>query len=179
MSKALIGIDPGPETCGLVVCDEHEGRPPLPARCEPTATLPQIRVLLTAGGERARTVVEQVEPRGQPLGHDLTRTIRMEARCTESAWANTFLTYGICPRDIRIAICGTAKATRPQVRRAVLDLYAEHYPHGGGSEPAIGTKKQPGPLYCLREVGSKQGDHHWSALYVIVAWWLRERENNV
>jgi len=174
----VIGVDPGPETCGLVVCFNRFHGPPEPSRASSTATLSSIREIISWHGIGARSVVEEVEPRAQPLGHDLARTIRMEARVREAAHQHGMDDVGLCPRDIRIAICGTAKATWPQVRRAVLDLYAEHYPHGGGAEPAIGTKKRPGPLYCLREVGAKNGDHHWSALYVVVAWWLRERGNN-
>ena len=56
-------------------------------------------------------------------------------------------------KDVKLALCGTAKAKDANIRQALIDLY--------GGEYAIGKKAKPGPLYRVKS-------HAWAALAVAV-----------
>lgn len=71
--------------------------------------------------------------------------------------------------DVKVFLCGGStqfdettgrmkKVTDSTVRRAVLDRFSQT---GGGKEPALGTKAEPGPLYGM-------SGHIFSALAVAV-----------
>jgi hypothetical protein len=60
-------------------------------------------------------------------------------------------------REVKLHLCGQARAKDPNVRQALIDRF------GPGREKAIGTKKQPGPLYGVSA-------DVWSALAVAVTW---------
>ena len=73
----------------------------------------------------------------------------------------------IIPRpDVKTHMCGSSSKrsdtgrlkaiTDTDVKRAVMVKYA---PTGGGKTPEVGTKKEPGPLFCMK--GLK---HAWQAL---------------
>ena len=55
---------------------------------------------------------------------------------------------------VKLALCGSARATDANLRQALLDRY-------GGSGSAIGIRKAPGPLYGVKS-------HAWAAL--ALAW---------
>ena len=59
----------------------------------------------------------------------------------------------------RDPITGRAKAVSDaQIKAAIKDKFL---PTGGGKNPVVGTKKQPGPLYGVK-------GHAWSALAVVL-----------
>jgi hypothetical protein len=53
-------------------------------------------------------------------------------------------------RDVKLHLCGSARAKDPNIRQALLDRFGP-----------VGTKKAPGPLYGVKS-------HIWSALAVAV-----------
>jgi len=62
--------------------------------------------------------------------------------------AETHFGTGTCSRmyrrDVKLNLCGQTKAKDANVRCAIIDRYE---PIGGGKNPQVGTKKQPGPLF--------------------------------
>ena len=58
-------------------------------------------------------------------------------------------------RDVKLHLCGSARAKDSNIRAALIDLY------GPGKEKAIGRKATPGPLYGIRA-------DIWAALAVAV-----------
>ena len=65
-------------------------------------------------------------------------------------------------RDVKMHLCGSARAKDANVRQALIDRY------GPGKEAAIGRKATPGPLYGVTT-------HVWAALAVAVTAADRER----
>ena len=63
---------------------------------------------------------------------------------------------------MKLALCGSARATDANLRAALLDRY-------GGSGRAIGTRKAPGPLYGVKS-------HAWAALALAVTVQLERAE---
>lgn len=102
--------------------------------------------------------VEMVASYGMPVGREVFETCVWIGRFVE-AWARDrgdrfSLVYR---RDVKLHLCGTARAKDPHVRQALLDRF------GPGRALAVGTKAQPGPLYGMR-------GHEMAALAVAVTW---------
>lgn len=74
----------------------------------------------------------------------------------ERAWGYKANTYRILNREIRIALCGNARAKEKNVHLAAKERFE---PYGGGSDPYKGVKAQPGPLFGMKS-------HEFSALAV-------------
>ncbi len=101
-------------------------------------------------------VCEWVECMGMPVGKTTFETVYWIGKFSEHA--DPF--HRITRRDIKLHLCGTARAKDTNVRQALLDRFP---PTGGGKTPQIGTKPKPGPLYGVRS-------HLWSALAVAVTY---------
>ncbi len=61
-------------------------------------------------------------------------------------------------REVKLHLCGTARAKDNNIRAALLDRF------GGSRSVAVGTAKHPGPLYGIRS-------HEWAALALAVTFW--------
>jgi hypothetical protein len=61
-------------------------------------------------------------------------------------------------RDVKLHLCGNARAKDANVRQALLDLYGD-----GTRQTACGTKAKPGPLYGIKK-------DEWAALAVGVTY---------
>lgn len=96
----------------------------------------------------ARIVIEMVQSFGMPVGAEIFETCvwvgRFERAAQESA--------RVYRKEVKIHLCGSMRAKDANIRQAIIDRY-------GGKERAIGTKKNPGPLYGVK------GDE-WSAIAV-------------
>ena len=68
--------------------------------------------------------------------------------------------------DVKKHICGQTRAKDANIRAALIDRF------GGieGKAKAVGTKKNPGPLYGVKT-------HMWAALAVACTWWDLHRED--
>jgi len=49
-------------------------------------------------------------------------------------------------RDVRLFFLNSASGSKSAMRHALYDMFPQT---GGGSRPAIGTKKEPGPLWGI------------------------------
>jgi hypothetical protein len=61
-------------------------------------------------------------------------------------------------RDVKLHLCGNARAKDANIRQALLDLYGD-----GTRQVACGTKAKPGPLYGIKK-------DEWAALAVGVTY---------
>lgn len=93
--------------------------------------------------------IEMVACYGMAVGKEVFETCLWIGRMIERSPAPHHLIYR---RDVKIHLCGTAKAKDGNVRMALLDRF-------GGKEKAVGKKSNPGPLYGI-------SGHLWSALAV-------------
>ena len=72
-----------------------------------------------------------------------------------------FLEWAYVSRSgAKMHVCGVSNAKDSNIRRALLDMYPRT---GGGKEPAVGIKKQKGPLYGM-------ANDMWAALAVGVTY---------
>jgi hypothetical protein len=93
--------------------------------------------------------VEQVGSYGMPVGAEVFTTVLWAGRFIE-AWGGDFLL--VPRRDVKLHLCGQARAKDGNIRQAILDRF-------GGKVRAVGCKAQPGPLYGIKS-------HLWSALAI-------------
>ena len=102
--------------------------------------------------------IEFVHVRGQIMSSELIQTIYWTGRFVE-AWSPREFSL-IDRKDVKMLLCGRSTAQNTHVRAALLALFPQT---GGGAIPAIGTKKDPGPLYGLT------GNHQVAAIGVVLA----------
>lgn len=104
--------------------------------------------------------IERVQSFGMPVGEELFATVFWSGRFVQ-AWHPRPWTR-IYRRDVKLELCGSARAKDPNVRASLIDFF-------GGKSKAIGVKSAPGPLYGIRA-------DEWAALAVaLVAERLAER----
>lgn len=97
---------------------------------------------------------EMIASYGMAVGKDVFNTCVWIGRFVQEAKPRkTELVYR---KEVKMHLCGTTKAKDANISQAIKDLF----PHtGGGANPVIGTKKQPGPLFGVKS-------HIWPALGV-------------
>jgi len=135
----IIGIDPGPNEHALVWFDGQRV-----VRAENLETDKAIEAI--TGPTCFPIACEIVECFGMPVGRDIFQTVLQIGRIHQTAqWMRL-----IPRRDVKLHLCGTARAKDGNVRQALIDKVG-----------AVGTKRDPGPCYGV-------SNHLWSALAVAV-----------
>ncbi len=81
--------------------------------------------------------IEMIASYGMPVGAEVFQTCVWIGRFVQAWCGQHAFVYR---KDVKLHLCGQARAKDGNVRQALIDLY-------GGKAKAIGTKKQPGPLY--------------------------------
>jgi hypothetical protein len=153
---SVLAIDPGSERSAFVAYSSAG----LGAFAKLSNSELLAHVRLNSGGikwgyELSRThhlAIEMIASYGMPVGREVFETCVWIGRFVE-AWRgpHTFVYRG----DVKLHLCGTKRAKDPNVRAALIDRF------GPGRDKAIGTKKQPGPLYGVTA-------DVWAALAVAV-----------
>lgn len=166
----LLAIDPGPETCGVVLLDVDEW-PPKVLKHQAKMPVEELLCTLRDRGNAPgtpRVACERVAPYGnRSVGAEIFETcevfgdIRGICRCRNINFT------AIYRREVKMRLGLQVSVGDPQVNEVVRLTYP---PTGGGKKPQVGTKGKPGPLYGIKEDA-------WAALGVGLAWCLeRERE---
>lgn len=149
----IIAVDPGTVESAFVVLDVH-GQPARHGKHANGDLRDHLRDWACAC-PGAELVVEMIASYGMPVGREVFETCVWIGRFIE-AWVAAGGVHALMyRREVKLHLCGQARAKDPNVRQALLDRF------GPGKERAVGTKKQPGPLYGIA------GDE-WSALAVAV-----------
>lgn len=99
-------------------------------------------------------VIEKVESFGMAVGAEVFETVFWSGRFAQAYGIDKV--HRIGRREVKLHLCGSARAKDANVRQAILDRF-------GGKDKAIGTKKAPGPLYGIKS-------HLWAALAVAITW---------
>lgn len=156
-----MAIDPGPQDSALVVLASGQ-RVPVHSRM-PNEQL--LRNLLGIPMTCADVlVIEQIASFGMAVGAEVFETCVWTGRFIQ-AWEGRHQHIPwtrIKRHEVKSELCKTQKAKDANIRQALIDRF------GPGKEKAIGTKRNPGPLYGIA------GDE-WSALAVAVTWWERNQ----
>lgn len=101
-----------------------------------------------------RVVIEMLASYGMAVGVEVFETAVWIGRFME---AHKGPTDRIFRKDIKLHLCGQARAKDANIRQALIDRF------GPGKEAAIGTRATPGPLYGIKA-------DMWAALAVGVTW---------
>ncbi len=96
--------------------------------------------------------IEMIASYGMSVGKEVFETCVWIGRFLQAWGGPTQLVYR---RDVKLHLCGSARAKDGNIRQALLDKF--------GGAGACGTKKARGPLYGI------SGDK-WAALAIAVTW---------
>jgi hypothetical protein len=157
MSSPILALDPGTHRTAYVLWSDRilghgiEQNENLVAMLAGDCRGRLVSPLLTSGStQRPLLVVEMIEGRGMPVGHEVFETCRWIGRFVQ-AWLPGEHTY-IFRRHVKLHLCGSVRAKDSNIRQALLDAVGPQ-----------GTKKDPGPTYGIRA-------DEWAALGVAVTY---------
>jgi hypothetical protein len=141
----LYAIDPGTEQSALVI--HHEGRITGEIWTNDGLVALMGGDLLPPG----RVVIEEIQSYGMAVGREVFQTVFWAGRFAQASEAtHTWSLLG--RRDVKLHLCGSARAKDANIRQALIDRY-------GGKA----ATKKGGPLYGIRS-------HLWSALALAVTY---------
>lgn len=141
---SIIAIDPGTTQSGW--CKFGAGKV-LDSGIMDNADL--LRRLRLMGSWVDTLAIEMIASYGMPVGREVFETVVWIGRL-QQAWHNPEAVRLVYRRDVKLHLCGTAKAKDPNVRQALIDLIGPQ-----------GRKAEPGPTYGVKS-------HAWAALGVAV-----------
>jgi hypothetical protein len=96
--------------------------------------------------------IEMVASYGMAVGKEVFETCFWSGRFVE-AWGGEFVK--VYRKEVKMHLCHSMRAKDANIRQAIMDRY------GSTREAAIGTKKNPGPLYGVSK-------DVWAALGVAI-----------
>jgi hypothetical protein len=137
----VLAIDPGSEQSAYVLWDGEKVQAHAKGCNESVVMLFECR---PPDFVADRVVIEEIASYGMPVGREVFQTVRWAGRFEDRAATKACVGVDYLPRrDVKLHLCGQARAKDANIRQAVIDRF-------GGKEKAIGTKKQQGPLYGLK-----------------------------
>lgn len=151
----LYAIDPGTEQSAWV--EIRPGGDVIGQICQNAGLVEYLRSDMAYRG--AHLVIERIESFGMAVGKSVFSTVFWSGRFVEAWDAGGGLWSSIGRRDVKLTLCGSARAKDANIRQALIDRY--------GGPAAI---KKGGPLYGIKS-------HLWAALAVGVAYQEIERTN--
>lgn len=174
LANMRIGIDPGPHSSGVVVIGLNPLRVMFSERLDNDEIVIRLRGGTMDLGQYT-VVIERIVSYGKPVGNDTFMTAEWAGRFAEANLGTGRKSIMITRPSIKVVLCGgTTWLSEKQERKKVSDAMLKavvmgKFPAtGGGAKPAIGTAKQPGPLFTMPPL-SKGGDHCWAALSALIA----------
>jgi hypothetical protein len=143
----ILAIDPGTEQSGVVVLD---GSRVTLAEILPNA---EVRTFLRSWFGDV-VACEWIASYGMAVGQETFDTCKWVGRFEEVISGRRGTMALVFRKDVKLHVCNNGRAKDKNIRQALIDLW-------GGKAKAIGTSKQPGPLYGVKS-------HCWQALAVAV-----------
>ena len=153
----IIAIDPGPEKSALVIFEEKRIIERAYASNSEIIEILEYRSRVSMNHrENVTLAIEMIACYRMAVGAEVFETCVWIGRFIE-AYKLPELTIRVPRIKVKNHLCHTSKANDSNIRQAIIDRF-------GGKERAIGTKKEPGPLYGI------SGDL-WAALAVALWAW--------
>lgn len=145
--SSIFSIDPGPTESAYTVLSN--GR--IIAFGKVSNQQMRDLLMLTANPNfKGVVAIEEIASYGMPVGREVFQTVHWSGRFTELAERNGARVISIPRGEIKIYLCGSAKAKDANIRQSLLDKVGPQ-----------GTKKHPGPTYGISK-------DVWAALAVAV-----------
>lgn len=141
----ILAIDPGTEESGWCILDGTRVLASGVAANE--EMLHQVKMEWYSDIDAL--AIEMITSYGMAVGREVFETCVWVGRF-QQAWGNPDAARLVYRRDVKLHLCGNAKAKDANIRQALLDLLGPQ-----------GTKKAPGPTYGVKS-------HAWAALGVAV-----------
>jgi hypothetical protein len=138
----ILAIDPGNADSGWVIYDGSKVH-----ECGVYANMDMLRAVQLMGVDVL--AIEMMRARGMPVSNDEMETLVWIGRF-QQAWRAPDDVLFAYRQEVKLHLCGSAKAKDPNVRQALIDRVGKP-----------GTKKNPGPTYGVTS-------HAWPALAVAV-----------
>lgn len=151
----ILAIDPGPTDTAWVEYNTDTRKPVAFGKAPNASVLEYMRLAAVRPTGPDKAAIEMIASYGMAVGKSVFETCVFIGRLVET-WERT----GRRPRLVyrmeeKIHLCRSPKANDGNIRQAIMDRY------GSTKAVAIGTKKNPGPLYGVT------GDV-WAALAVAI-----------
>lgn len=161
----IMAIDPGNIESAFVWIHEKDMRP------QSFGKLQNDEIMDTISGfkekfTRGTVVIERISSYGMAVGRDVFETAEQYGRFLREAERDGINTGFLYRRDVKIIICGVPSAKDANIRRALIDRFAEHDLKNGK-----GTKKNPDWFYGFSA-------DIWQAYALGVAWLERGMGGN-
>ncbi|HEL3849490.1 TPA: hypothetical protein UMZ03_000153 [Stenotrophomonas maltophilia] len=141
----ILAIDPGTEESGWCLLQN--------GGVLESGVMPNREMLAVVAGYRRygedQLAIEMIASYGMAVGREVFETCVWIGRFVQ-AWRHPEDVRLVYRRDVKLHLCGNAKAKDANIRQALLDLLGPQ-----------GTKKAPGPTYGVKS-------HAWAALGVAV-----------
>lgn len=102
--------------------------------------------------------IEMIASYGQAVGREVFETCLYIGQLMQIMDDHYIPCQLIFRREVKDLICHNGKAKDANIRQALIDEFPRE---GGGKQPQIGTKKEPGRLYGVTS-------HIWAALGVAI-----------
>lgn len=140
-TRDLYALDPGTTQTGWVhAVASPTGRRVLGSGVEDNAEMLR-RVIFWQSAIGAELAIEMIASYGMPVGREVFETCVWIGRFVQ-AWQPREARL-IYRRDVKLHLCGSARAKDPNVWQALVDKF-------GGDSVAVGRKATPGPLYGVK-----------------------------
>jgi hypothetical protein len=157
----ILAVDPGTTQSGWVIYDPIRNSV---VNCGIDKNQTVMDLVRTEIGPDLWFVCERISCQGMAVGQETFDTVEFIGALFHQAlgprgWDRRH-DFMVKRTEVKIHLCGTARAKDPNIRQAILDRFPAT---GGGKCPQVGTKKQPGPLFGVHA-------HIWSALAVALTW---------
>lgn len=147
----ILAIDPGPKVSG-VVCYASDDR-----RVTFADVMNNDDVFrIPSPWDADVAVIEKVESYGMAVGESVFETCRVAGRFHQHFLKRGATIVHMPRKDVKLHLCGSARAKDANVSCVLRDRF-------GGQKEAVGTKKNPGPLYGVKS-------HAWAALALAVCY---------
>lgn len=154
----IIAIDPGPEQSALVQYDDSDRTIVFHEKMDNSTLAGLLADRVCHPFEASTLAIEMIASYGMPVGAEVFQTCVWIGRFVQ-AWNGPH--EFVYRREVKLHLCGSMRAKDGNVRQSLIDAF--------GGKAAIGTKKQPGPLYGIKA-------DVWAALGVAVTYADREEQ---
>lgn len=142
MHLRTLGIDPGTKQSGWCVFANG-----IVLRSGVSDNEELLAALIAGPADVDMLAIERIASYGMAVGQEIFDTCVWIGRFVQ-AWMDPNAVSLVFRRDVKLFLCGSARAKDPNVRAALIDLIGPP-----------GTKREPGPTYGVTS-------HAWSALAV-------------
>lgn len=133
----ILAIDPGPEQSGFVLYERLPGQS-LGQVVDADVAKNHVVMLLAKSPGADQLVIEMIASYGMPVGREVFETCVWIGRFQES-WVYPENVRKIVRKDVKMHLCGSARAKDSNVWQALLDKFGP-----------VGTKAAPGLLYGVK-----------------------------